>query len=58
MIAERKTLFHGQEVDLLPFTLENRDRLVIKPNDEYGGKGVVIGWETNSVAWEQALQAG
>jgi len=58
MIEERKTLFHGQEVDLLPFALENKDRLVIKPNDEYGGKGVVIGWETDSVAWEKALQSG
>ena len=58
MIEERKTLFHGQEVDLLPFALENRDRLVIKPNDEYGGKGVVIGWETDSATWEKALQTG
>ena len=58
MIEERKTIFHGQTVDLLPFAAENKDRLVIKPNDEYGGKGVVIGWETDAATWAAALQAG
>lgn len=58
MIEERKTVFHGQTVDLLPFAAENKDRLVIKPNDEYGGKGVVIGWETDAATWAAALQAG
>ncbi|MCB0115025.1 MAG: hypothetical protein KDD84_13080, partial [Caldilineaceae bacterium] len=26
------------------------------PNDEYGGKGVIIGWETPQDAWDAALQ--
>ena len=30
--------------DLPAFVLANRERLVLKPNDEYGGKGVVLGW--------------
>ena len=25
----------------------NRDRLVLKPNDDYGGKGIVLGWEVD-----------
>ena len=29
--------------------------LVLKPNDEYGGKGVVIGWETAPDEWARAL---
>ncbi|MER3514870.1 MAG: hypothetical protein C4310_11215, partial [Chloroflexota bacterium] len=45
-VEERKTLYHGQTIDLLPFIADHRERLVLKPNDEYGGKGVVIGWET------------
>ncbi len=30
---------------------------MLKPNDEYGGKGVLIGWETEQDAWNEALQA-
>ncbi|GIL12234.1 MAG: hypothetical protein BroJett038_09540 [Chloroflexota bacterium] len=55
-VAERKTTYHGQEVDLLPFVAENRERFVLKPNDEYGGSGVVLGWETTAETWNAALQ--
>lgn len=41
------TQHDGQDVDLLPFVQANRERLVLKPNDEYGGKGVVLGWDTS-----------
>ena len=27
----------------------------MKPNDEYGGKGVFIGWEMTATDWEAAL---
>lgn len=54
-VQERKTHFHGDEVDLLPFISQNRDNLVLKPNDEYGGKGVLIGWETSQDLWDQTL---
>ena len=30
---------------------------MLKPNDEYGGTGVVLGWETSAAAWDDALQA-
>lgn len=56
-VHERKTQFHGQNIDLLPFIAEHRDRLVLKPNDEYGGKGVVIGWEAADDLWEETLRA-
>ena len=32
-----------------------RERLVLKPNDEYGGKGVVLGWTVSQAEWERAL---
>ena len=28
----------------------------MKPNDEYGGAGVTLGWETSESAWDAALQ--
>lgn len=55
-VEERKTLYRGRMVDLLPFIAEQREHLVLKPNDEYGGKGVVIGWETEAADWGRAVQ--
>ncbi len=54
-VVEGRTLRHGQELDLPRFITLNRERLVMKPNDEYGGKGVFIGWETGAAEWEAAL---
>jgi hypothetical protein len=56
-VQERKTEFYGHVIDLLPFIVENRDKLVLKPNDEYGGKGVVIGWDTSDYEWERTLRS-
>jgi uncharacterized circularly permuted ATP-grasp superfamily protein len=28
---------------------------VLKPNDEYGGKGIVLGWTVTQGEWEQKL---
>jgi hypothetical protein len=45
----------GQSIDLPEYIRKNRERLVMKPNDEYGGKGVFIGWEMTDAEWDQAL---
>jgi uncharacterized circularly permuted ATP-grasp superfamily protein len=55
-VVERKTLFYGEEVDLCDLIRRNRDNLVLKPNDEYGGKGIYIGWEMDESQWEAAIQ--
>ena len=56
VVAERTTERGGEAVDLVPHILAHRDELVLKANDEYGGKGVVLGWETSAAEWEQALR--
>ena len=56
-VEERRTRYEGEGVDLIPYVLANRDRFVLKPDDEYGGKGVVLGWEATASEWERALQA-
>jgi uncharacterized circularly permuted ATP-grasp superfamily protein len=33
-----------------------RASLVLKPNDEYGGKGVVLGWTVGQPEWEAAIE--
>ncbi|MBI5931795.1 MAG: circularly permuted type 2 ATP-grasp protein [Chloroflexi bacterium] len=55
-VSERKTYFHEQAIDLVPFIADNRDKLVLKPNDEYGGSGVVLGWEADSETWNATIQ--
>jgi uncharacterized circularly permuted ATP-grasp superfamily protein len=56
-VAERRTSFQGQQVDLLPFLSDHKDEFVLKPNDEYGGKGILLGWETGQSEWEAALKS-
>jgi hypothetical protein len=47
----------GAEIrDLPAYVAEHRDSLVLKPNDEYGGKGVVLGWTVDDHEWEQVLK--
>ncbi|CAN5878774.1 hypothetical protein BH23GEM7_BH23GEM7_07200 [soil metagenome] len=54
-VEERYTAYRGETVDLMPFLEENREHLVLKPNDEYGGTGIVLGWEASADEWQLAL---
>lgn len=56
VVEERRTTHRGTEVDLLPFIAAHREQLVLKPNDDYGGKGIVLGWEVDDAAWEGAIR--
>ncbi len=57
-VSERTTIdSRGERIDLLPWASQRRETLVLKPNDEYGGKGVLIGWETSQSEWDRALEA-
>src|SRR5438128_4980256 len=50
-----KTDYFGEPIDLLEFIGEHRDRLVLKPNDDYGGHGIYIGWNIDEIGWDEAL---
>lgn len=54
-VEDVKTTHGEREIDLLEFLRTARDRLVLKPNDDYGGHGIFIGWESDEGAWEQAI---
>lgn len=46
----------GRDIpDLVDFVVANRQTMVLKPNDEYGGKGVVMGWTVGQEEWEQTV---
>lgn len=55
-LEERRTLHAGRGVELLPWAIAERERLVLKPTHEYGGRQVLIGSETPEAAWRQALE--
>jgi hypothetical protein len=55
LVDERRVSRDGTAVDLVPYLRANRERFVIKPNDEYGGTGVTLGWETSASAWDAAI---
>jgi uncharacterized circularly permuted ATP-grasp superfamily protein len=56
-VREGHTTYGGKVIDLGDFIIAHRDRLVLKPNDEYGGKGVVLGWTIDQHEWEQSFLA-
>lgn len=51
-----QTDHRGAKVDLLEFIAAQRERLVLKPNDDYGGHGIYIGWDRDEAAWDEALR--
>jgi hypothetical protein len=55
VVADVKTARYGETVDLLAFVRRERENLVLKPSDEYGGTGVTLGWETDESAWDAAI---
>jgi uncharacterized circularly permuted ATP-grasp superfamily protein len=57
VVADRTTYYNNSTIDLLDFISTNKDRLVLKPNDSYGGKGVVLGWEASKEEWDAALKS-
>jgi uncharacterized circularly permuted ATP-grasp superfamily protein len=56
-VAERRTLKGEREVDLVPFVIQEREKLVLKPAHAYGGRSVFLGSETEPADWERAVRA-
>lgn len=55
VVEERKTEFGGKTVDLVPLIAAERQQLVLKPNDDYGGAGVVLGWTATDAEWQATI---
>ncbi|HKW44765.1 MAG TPA: circularly permuted type 2 ATP-grasp protein [Candidatus Eremiobacteraceae bacterium] len=36
--------------------LASRESLVLKPNDDYGGRNVIVGWECDADVWRTAIE--
>lgn len=56
-VADGPSTRHGRIIpDLLAHIVSHQRELVLKPNDEYGGKGVILGWTAAQSEWDQAVQ--
>ena len=56
VVADVRTAHHGAPVELLAFLRNERENLVLKPSDEYGGSGVTLGWESSEAAWDTSIE--
>ena len=56
ILREGPTTQRDWVVDLLPFVSANRERLVIKPASDYGGRGVVLGMQTSQPDWDALIE--
>jgi uncharacterized circularly permuted ATP-grasp superfamily protein len=55
LLVDGKTTREGETFGLLEYVNRNRENFVLKPNDEYGGTGVQLGWENDDHQWNSAL---
>jgi hypothetical protein len=56
LVREGKTTHNSRNVDLLEWVRKHREKLALKPNDDYTGQGSFFGWEMNEEAWERAIR--
>jgi hypothetical protein len=52
---EDETEYEGKNIDLVSWTRQNSHKLVLKPNDDYGGHGIYIGWNSSEREWTDAI---
>src|SRR6185295_4438907 len=55
-IEDVQTTHRDQRIGLLEFVRTQRGNLVLKPNDDYGGHGIYIGWESDESQWDLAIE--
>jgi hypothetical protein len=56
VVADTRTSHYGTAIELLDFIRRQRNDLVLKPSDEYGGSGVTLGWESSESGWDGVIE--
>jgi hypothetical protein len=57
VFREETTENKGESIDLVEWARANSHKLVLKPNDDYGGHGIYIGWNSSASEWDDAIDA-
>lgn len=55
VVCDEQSDYEDAPVDLLEFIRHNSHKLVLKPNDDYGGHGITIGWNVDQSGWDAAI---
>jgi len=56
LVAAGKTSYGEQTIDLLEYIAQNREKLALKPNDDYSDLHTYFGWEMEAAEWERAIK--
>jgi hypothetical protein len=56
LVAASKTTYNEKSIDLVEFITQNREKLALKPNDDYSDQHTYLGWEMEASEWERALK--
>jgi hypothetical protein len=57
MVANTKTTRGKKTIDLPEFIINNREKLILRPNEVSADLQTYVGWETEQSVWERALKA-
>jgi hypothetical protein len=55
-VSAAKTTYKDRIIDLPEFIAQNRERLALKPNDDYSDQHTYFGWEVDGAGWDSALK--
>ncbi len=55
-VLEGHTENKGETIDLIEWTRSNSNKLALKPNDDYGGHGIFLGWTCSRSEWDDAIK--
>lgn len=55
VLREGFTTYGDRRVDLIDFVASRRADLILKPNDDHGGRGAVSGWQCDDDEWSRAV---
>ena len=56
VVGHAKSSYRGKPIDLLEFVVANRERLILRPNDQVSDLPEVSGWKVDHAQWERALR--
>ncbi len=56
LVSATKTTYADKTIDLPEFISQNREKLALKPNDDYSDQHTYLGWEMDSAGWDRALK--
>lgn len=56
LLADGPARVAAETVDLVDHCIEHRTELIVKPLRDFGGTGILVGWELSPHEWESALR--